>query len=276
MRNLLKTNFARLFHDKIFAASCLLTILCGVSTPIIHFIDSKRTSAPWVLDFSLFTYVLFVPVLLAVTVSLFVGSEYDNGTLRNKIIAGSKRTFIYLANLTVGIAAGTVLCFAFFLPHLGLGLLLGGTIEASPAKTAAFFALGIALTAAYTSLFTLIAMLCTSKAHTAVWCILLAFALLLIGVYITGALNEPEILPGYSYTENGVTVTEPDTPNPNYIGGTKRKVYEFLQDFGSGGQSLQTANFTVDSPALSAAYDCIIILVSTLGGILLFRRRDLK
>ena len=137
-------------------------------------------------------------------------------------------------------------------------------------------ALSLALLAALTALFTLIAMLCQNKSHTVAGCILLVFVLLFIGVYITSALNEPEYLAGYSYTEDGVTVEEPEPKNPNYISGTKRQVYEFMQDFTPGGQMLQISDMDAEKPTMLALYDGIILLVSTGCGLVFFRRRDLK
>ena len=49
--------------------------------------------------------------------------------------------------------------------------------------------------------------------------ILLNFELLFAGVYISSTLEEPEYLAAYSYTENGVTVEEPEQKNPYYISG---------------------------------------------------------
>lgn len=69
------------------------------------------------------------------------------------------------------------------------------------------------------------------KVYTAALCILLAFALLFAGVYITSALNEPEYYQGFSYTENDVTASEEIERNPNYLSGAKRQVYEFMYDF---------------------------------------------
>lgn len=95
------------------------------------------------------------------------------------------------------------------------------------------------LASVFTALFTLIAMLCQNKAHTTAGCILLTFALLFAGVYISSTLEEPEYLAAYSYTENGVTVEEPEQKNPYYISGVKRQVYECLLDLTPGGQVIQ-------------------------------------
>ena len=165
---------------------------------------------------------------------------------------------------------------AFVVPQGALGLLLGEQIQSTPVKLLMYGALSLALLAALTALFTLIAMLCQNKSHTVAGCILLVFVLLFIGVYITSALNEPEYLAGYSYTEDGVTVEEPETKNPNYISGTKRQVYEFMQDFTPGGQMLQVSDMNAEKPTMLALYDGIILIVATGCGLVFFRRRDLK
>ena len=216
------------------------------------------------------------PVPNSVLVALFVGGDYSGGTLRNKIIAGHRRSHIYITNLIVCSFAGIAFGLAFVIPQSILGLLFGGQIQANIKTLLLYAGLGFALIVAFTALFVLIAMLCQNKSHTAAECILLAFILIFLGIYITSALNEPEYIAGYSYTENGVTVEKPETKNPNYIDGTKRQVYEFLQNFTPGGQIIVIDNMSVDKPVILAVYDGIILLAATGFGMVIFRRKDLK
>ena len=132
------------------------------------------------------------------------------------------------------------------------------------------------LSSVFTALFTLIAMLCQNKAHTTAGCILLTFALLFAGVYISSTLEEPEYLAAYSYTENGVTVEEPEQKNPYYISGVKRQVYECLLDLTPGGQVIQIGEMGAKKPVMLAVYDGLILLLVTSFGLVLFRREDLK
>ena len=276
MRKLLRANFFRLRHDRIFWLLTALMGFWGGSMAVVDAINSRREGVVWVMDFSLLIYVTLAPILTSVFSALFVGSDYSGGTLRNKLIAGHRRSHIYLANLIPCCCAGFVLCIAFALPQCALGLLLGGQIQSAPAKLLTYAALSLALMLAFTALFTLIAMLCSNKSHTVAGCILLAFVLIFFGVYITSALDEPEYLAGYSYTANGVTVEEPETKNPNYISGTKRQIYEFIQNFTPGGQVLQISGMDTEKPAMLALYDGIILLAATGFGMVFFRRKDLK
>lgn len=276
MRKLLRANLFRLLRDRVFQLALAVMFLLGTALPVIHALDNLNNGEAWTPDASCFVFAIPAPILLSVVTALFVGSEYSEGTLRNKIIAGHRRPVIYLANLTVGAAAGLAVCFAYLLPHTILSLTLLGRFENGMQTLLLYAALNAALSAAFAALFTLIAMLCPNKAYSTAGCILLVFALLFAGVSITSALNEPEYYSGYSYTENGVTTTEEPMRNPNYLEGTKRRVYEFMQDFTPGGQMLQLANMHTEKPALLALYDGIILLAATGGGIVFFRRRNLK
>ena len=242
----------------------------------VNAVNIRREGAVWVMDFSLLAYVTIAPILTSALTALFIGNDYSSGTLRNKLIAGHRRWNIYLANFIICCCAGLILCLAFVIPHGVLGILLGGQIQSTSANLLMYGGLSLALIITFTALFTLIAMLCQNKSHTVAGCILLAFVLIFLGVYITSALNEPEYFAGYSFTENGVTVEEAEERNPNYIGGTKRKVYEFMQDFTPGGQVLQISDMDAEKPAMLALYDGIILLAATGFGMVIFRRKDLK
>ncbi len=276
MCKLLRANFYRLRHDRTFRLISALTVFFGALMTVVNAINVRRQGAAWVMDFRLLTSAILCPILNSVLAALFVGSDYSDGTLRNKLIAGHRRSSIYLANLITCCCAGMLLSIAFIVPQGVLGLLLGEQIQSAPAKLLMYVALSFALMIAFTALFTLIAMLCQNKSHTTAGCILLTFALLFAGVYISSTLEEPEYLAAYSYTENSVTVEEPEQKTPYYITGVKRQVYEFLQDFTPGGQVIQVSEMGVEKPVMLAVYDGLILLLVTGVGLMLFRREDLK
>lgn len=209
MRKLLRANGSRLLRDRAFWLLAALMAALGASMAVVNAVHARQDGEIWTMDYTLFIYVILAPILASVFTALFIGNEHSSGAMRNKLIAGHRRGCIYLADLLVSCCAGICLCLAF------------------------------ALMLAFTALFTLIAMLCQNKTHTTAGCILLTFALLFAGVYISSTLEEPEYLAAYSYTENGVTVEEPEQKNPYYISGVKRQVYECLLDLTPGGQVIQ-------------------------------------
>lgn len=276
MRKLLRADFSRLFRDKVFLISCAVMFSAGMGLPFIHYLDNVNSGEGWTADSTCFVYAFLVPILLSLVTALFVGTGYSDGTMRNKLIVGHKRHCIYLSQLMACITAGFALCLSYLVPHTCLGLLLLGNFEAGLAKLLVYIGLTFALVIAFSSLLVLIAMLCHNKAYATASCILLVFALLFAGIRITSALNEPEYYSGYSYTENGVTTTEEAERNPNYLYGTKRQIYEFLNDFVPGGQAIKLANMNAEKPSMLVLYDGIILLAATGCGLILFRRRDLK
>lgn len=276
MIKLIRANFSRLLKDKIFLIALAIMAALGAALPLMHYADNANNAANWTGDGSCFVYVFFAAVLTSIVTALFVGTEYSDGTLRNKCIVGHGRGSIYAANLIVCIAAGAMLCAAYIVPHTGLALILLGGFEAEAAAILMYTAVSLATICAFAALSVLVAMLCPNKAYTAALCILLAFALLFAGVYITSALNEPEYYQGFSYSENGMTVSEEMERNPNYLSGAKRQAYEFMYDFVPGAQALQLANMKAEKPGMLALYDGIILIVSSTVGIMIFRRKDLK
>ena len=276
MRKLLRANLFRLLRNRTLLLSCAAMLLAGVGLPLSNYLSSVSDGERWAPDSTVFAFAFLAPLLLALVTALFVGSEYSDGTMRNKLIVGHKRRCIYLSNLIVCIAAGLALCAAYLLPHTALSMLLPEEYEAAAETVLAYTALNFALVAPFAALYVLIAMLCQNKAYSTAGCLLLVFALLFAGIRIVSALDEPEYYSGYSYTENGVTVAEEPERNSNYLRGTKRQVYEFLHDFLPGDQAIQLSGMQAEKPAMLAVYDGIILLAATGLGLALFRRRDLK
>ena len=277
MRKLLRANFSRLFRDKLFYILCAVMLAAGAGIVVIHYFDNLANGENWTPDSTCFTYAYLVPIMLSLLTALFVGSEYSDGTIRNKLAVGHRRSAVYLSNLITCAAAGLLLCAAYAVPHTCLSAALLGEFDSAPSALILRAGVSLALTAAFAAVFVLIAMLCQNKAYSTAGCILLVFALLFSGVRLCSALNEPEYRSGYSYTESGVTAAEEPEPNPHYLNGAKRQAVDFLYDFTSGGQVIQLGSAAeVENPAILALYDGIILLAATVCGTVIFRRRDLK
>ena len=135
------------------------------------------------------------------------------------------------------------------------------------------------MSVAFTALCILTAMLCQNKALTAVINILAACFLLIISIYIMSRLRQPEFYSGYTLnTETGEIDVSEGEPNPDYLRGTEREVYQFLNDFLPTGQAINIPGQgeLSQSPGLLAAYSASIIIVSTGIGVFAFRKRDVK
>lgn len=275
MSRLLSANFSRLWKDKIFWIGMVFMLAAGIFFPVMRYIDAKESGTINLIDNGFFGCALFIGIVMAVFCSLFLGTEYSDGTIRNKIVVGHKRTSIYMANLITTATVSAAMCAMFFLPYLCLGIPMLGFFEMKIP-----FVLLLALTVfllaiSFTSIFTLISMLNHNKAMTAVLCILLAFGLLLLGTTLYRMLDAPETLPSYYVGENGETSME-EVPNPKFLTGTKREVIQAFYDIVPGGQAIQcAANEAVNLYRLPL-YSVILIVVTTTVGLLFFRKKELK
>lgn len=278
MRSLLSANFARLKKSKVFWICTLFMAALGICVPLMYFKNSFEGYHAS-LDQGIFTTMMFIGIILSVFCSLYTGTEYSDGTIRNKIIIGHTRTAVYLSNLVTAVITGVGFCIAFTVTYICVGRPLLGGFTGDIRVLLAFFAAGLVATAAFSSIFTLIAMLCQNKAVTAITSVLLAFILLFGGQMISSRLDEPKMWDAYVYVdESGEIKTEDPVPNPNYISGTKRDIYEFLNDFLPGGQQIQFTQMQTPPNELPVLmlYSAIVIAGTTAAGVICFSKKDLK
>ena len=92
---------------------------------------------------------------------------------------------------------------------------------------------------------------------------------------IYNALSQPELSSGIVLTAEGMQMTDP-TPNPNYVRGVWRDIYQFIIDFLPTGQGIQMVELNIAHPICMGLSSVFITIVVTLGGIIVFNKKDLK
>ncbi len=277
MNRVLAANFLRLRKDKCFWATLLFMAAMGVVFPIGRYVAMKEEGYTNTLETAFFVCVIFIGFLAAILCGLFIGTEYSDGTIRNKIIAGQTRFGIYAAILVCCCMAVLIMYAAFFIPCLCVGIPLLGFFDVAM-KTVLLYTLdALLLGMAFASIFTLIAMLCHSKTVSSVSCLLLIVLFLAAGTYMAQRLDAPPVQTVYSYTaDESSSPVAMEVENPRYLKGTERKVYEFLFDFLPGGQVLQCASMESENPQRLAFYSGIIVIAVSAAGVFFFRKKDIR
>ncbi len=275
MRKLISAGLTRMRGDGTFQKGLLCMAALGVYMPLVCYINAVRGGYEQTLDSCLFPYAVFIVIVAAVFCSLFLGAEYGDGAIRNKLVVGHGRSSVYLSNLFVNAVACIAMQAAYLVFALALGLPLLG-MEAGVAQLIALMGCALMMSLAFVAIFTLIGMLCQNKAVVAVVCVLGAFVLLFVGAYLSSRLDEPEIFDGYVFTDSTGTMISEQEPNPNYLSGAKREAYLFLLDFLPGGQSMQIAGRTAERPARLMLYALIVITLTTAAGVCIFQKKDIK
>ena len=65
-------------------------------------------------------------------------------------------------------------------------------------------------------------------------------------------------------------------PNPAYVSGVMREIYEFAVNVLPSGQGILLANEEFDHPVLSICASACIMLLTTVVGTAAFKRKNLK
>lgn len=242
MRKLLSANLSRLWLNQAFWVSVIVMTMFEIIYCLL-----LQNQGPMPMDYVLFLSLQAIGVLASVFWSLFLGTEYSDGTIRNKLIVGHKRSDIYLANFFTGIIAVTIVSFAGVLT----GGIFGAIAFAAPHYRIDQIALagliGWLASVAYMAIFNLVGMLSSSKAKTAIISILTAFLLIFIGLLVyTLASDSPSL------------------------------VYQFFFDFNPFGQTAQAMTIVIRAPWRLAAYSLSLTLTLTALGLYLFSKKDLK
>lgn len=120
MIRLLDAGFTRLKKSKVFLLICLFSIGFALFMLGVSYKDMKQYQE--VIDVAqlLLNYSTMIGVVIAIFTSLFLGVEYSEGAIRNKISMGHKRTAIYLSNL---ILTSITSVFAYLLFMLVVGMI---------------------------------------------------------------------------------------------------------------------------------------------------------
>lgn len=283
MSRLLQAGFVRLWKDTFFRIAVIFMMLFGVFRPTVTYIEMRQYGYQEAMEDTLFMYVAFMAILVPVFASLFIGTEYNDGTMRNKLIIGHSRTAIYFSNLIVSFTAGLLMCAAYLIADLPVGFWLLGFFQTDdPMILLKFTGCSFVLCFAISSLSTLVSMLRQSRAIACVICTLGMFFLLSIATFIHSGLIVPEYYLDYgSYLRSPEDADEEDEAAPliyssNYIGGKRRELYQFLQDFLPGGQTVTLSIFDTADPGKMSLYSAMITVVSTGAGIYFFRKKDIK
>jgi ABC-type transport system involved in multi-copper enzyme maturation permease subunit len=275
MRKLLAANLSRLWRDKMFWV-CTAAML-GFSMFVVLYnahIDA-RDSVGQTLEYFYFKTPPYYGLVLAVAIAKFIGTDYDDGTIRNKCIVGYTRGEIYVANLLACCVYTAVLTAAWAvgglagIPHFGLWSVgLAGYVQLLALELLAFLAM--------TALLVPIAHWITNRSANVIT-IFAAMTVLMLSSYFYNALCEPETyMDGYTIHWDGTVEFGEEVANPAYVGGALRSVYQAMLNILPTGQQIWIADETVTQPLVMAACSVAFFAVCTGIGLLAFRKKDLK
>lgn len=262
MRNLIYVNMMRLKKNRIFRAGVIVSMAYAAFLLFMNY--QEMADSPETVIRQLNWYFLStLPIASAfssVFCGMFLGTEYSDGTMRNKLMVGYTRKEIYCANLIAVFWANVLVYLAGCLVVAVAGISMFGWNLASPMQLAFRMFSGILMLGAYAGIFTLLTMLIDSKAVSAAGCMVF-YAILFIGSPFlqTAVFSYYEIVPWNHVPDKSV-----------------QPLLEFLYDFLPSGQVIQISGGITLHPYRLPVYSVICIALTTVCGMAVFIKKDLK
>ena len=278
MRKLIAANFFRLRKDRF--SWCVVGIIVVLSLGnVFNSAYEAMAAGGYVmsLDGYYFGQAPLIGAYLALLISMFLGTEFSEGTIRNKLCIGYKRDEIFLSNFISCVLATIVLTAVWMLTSALLFGMIGPLeleMEVSEFIGCIFVAMGFAVS--FAALYTVIGSLSSNKPMTIIYtfAVYIIFAMAASALY--NRLCEPEMNEIITYDVNGAVVMQESAPNPLYLSGTIRTVCEVALELLPNGQALLLSEVAIEYPVRAIALSAVFTTVTLLVGSMLFRRKDIK
>ena len=230
----------------------------------------------WVIDGALFQAVMVHAMTLTAFIPLFLGADYHDGTIRNKLIAGHSRGRIYLSGLCTCMLIVLCLAAAAAAANTLQALATHGVIGMDAAHFALHVLASVCCVMAFASLYVMLSMLISGRAYALLACICAFAAMMFVTAGLERVLSQAEIARYVVDFVNGEPVWSEPYLNPAYVGGTKRAVLEWVYDFLPTGQGSQLSNMEADRVVRFPAHSLLFILLTSGVGLLSFRKKDIS
>lgn len=276
MINLLRAGIEKIKRDLVFIMTAMLVI--SFETAIL--VNNEAiTSENCNIGSYMFGITAIIGIIASIFIGIFIGDEYADKAIRNKIIIGYNRKKIYLVNLIL-MSTITLFYVAFYMGSAYLiGAISGHEIGISSERLWVLLLDSILLSLVVASLLTCISMNTLSQTVSIVGGITVSIWLIIIGFSCYNSLRLPPTIQELEISD-GKTITKM-IPNPDYPSETKREILKFLMYLNPFGQSLVIGgDYGQDKPTVDfnvmPFYSLGVILISTAIGMTVFNRKELK
>lgn len=276
MSRLLSANFARLGKNRLFWAALALTAALSVYVAIqfILMVEEWRAVGETLhFEVGYFTLAPFIGLPITMVIIFFLGTDYSDGTIRNKITAGHTRTEIYSANLITCVFVSSLIDIVWIvfgligLPFMECGQGIGQMLL--------YMVVTLLFSISTGAIVAFVGMLISGRATSVAISILIFFLFLIASSVIITQLEEPEMCIYMEMTADGMQMVGP-VANPQYVGGAKRVVYECIANTLPSGQAIMLSNLELEHPVFDLVVSAFLAVAVSAVGLMAFNKKDIK
>ena len=288
MYKLLNASFSRLRKNKIFLGLVILTIIIAAFMLISEYLDKVKYSSVFGIssnttDILLTNFINIIGFFIAIFTSLFVGVEYSDGTIRNKIVAGHSRKNIYLSNLIVSIVVGLILEFIYLIIISIVAIPLLGSIQMTFSQFAFILLDMIMIIIVYSSIFNFIALICSNITISTVTSLLLILIMFVTDMFLSPTANSTEYIQKNIVMDEQGNVTYEVVKNEDYPGKLVQTICKTISNFNPVSQAIEISGNKINmneedfnNMKVYPLYSLGLIIIITAIGIYLFNIKELK
>ena len=288
MYKLLNASFYRLRKNKIFLGLVILTIIIAVFMLVSEYLNNIKYSSVFGIssnttDILLMKFINIIGFFIAIFTSLFVGAEYSDGTIRNKIVAGHSRKNIYLSNLIVSIVVGLILEFIYLIIISIVAIPLLGSIQMTFSQFAFILLDMIMIIIVYSSIFNFIALICSNITISTVSSLLLILIMFVIDMLLSPTANSTEYIQKNIVMDEQGNVTYEVVKNEDYPGKLVQTICKTISNFNPVSQAIEISGNKINmneedfnNMKVYPLYSLGLIIIITAIGIYLFNIKELK
>lgn len=288
MYKLLNASFYRLRKNKIFLGLVILTIIIAVFMLVSEYLNNIKYSSVFGIssnttDILLMKFINIIGFFIAIFTSLFVGAEYSDGTIRNKIVAGHSRKNIYLSNLIVSILVGIFLELIYLIIVSIVSIPIFGLVQMSFLQLAVILLDIIMIIIVYSSIFNFIALICSNITISTVSSLLLILIMFVIDMLLSPTANSTEYIQKNIVMDEQGNVTYEVVKNEDYPGKLVQTICKTISNFNPVSQAIEISGNKINmneedfnNMKVYPLYSLGLIIIITAIGIYLFNIKELK
>lgn len=192
MYKLLNASFFRLKKNKIFYFIIVASIVMALFVLYSRYTDELKDiqygfplTDLKTTDRLLIDNLVIIGFLMSLFTSLFVGTEYSDGVIRNKLIAGHSRISVYIANFIMSVVVGIIVEVIYLLIVASIGIPMFGGIQIPISDFLYVLLDSFMIIVFYAGIFTFISLICSNITTSTVICLLLTLAMMIMAILQT-------------------------------------------------------------------------------------------
>lgn len=130
MKNIIKASIFKLFKDKTFRVTLIVGAVLAVLLSLLYMGINKASSSSQIgtggyMFITSFTPVTNFGIAIPINLIIMIVGEFTYGTIRNKVIVGYRKSYIYFALFLIGL----IFTFFLLLAYVGLAVLFGSILN---------------------------------------------------------------------------------------------------------------------------------------------------